>query len=206
MDHLIQVTLMNSTAIDLMKSGQHAPAFRTYRSAIQAVASASCHPVAPGNSKMCALPLYQKVELPSTTNVSPVPRSEETLNHVYKFSSVEGQPVIRNASEMSVEALAIYSAVLIFNCATCLHRSGTGQGLMKAANLYTKCLQVLEQLSPYDACDELLGSVLRNQAHLFYSLNDFTSVRYIMDKLFLVQQRRRLSVSTDTDATISPEA
>lgn len=207
--------MLNSIAIDLMKSGQPAPAFRTFRSAIQAVGSASCHPVVSGNvnkyqqtgiAPVCLLPRCQKVELPSTTYVSPVPSNEETLSHVYKFSSAEGQPGIENTSGMSVEALVIYSIVLIFNCATCLHRSGSDQGLLKAAGLYMQCLQLLEPLSSSDACDELLGSVLRNQAHLFYSLNDYTSVRCIMDKLFLVRQRRRLSFSTDADATIAPEA
>ena len=192
MDNLKHAALLNNSAIDLLRSGESAAAFNHFRSAIQTVATAtaSCNDESTNEATdTLLLPRYHKVDLPSSPN--------SALNHVYEFSAELGD--ITNA-----QAPTVYWVVLIFNCATCLHRNGSDSSLHKAFNLYLQCLGLLEPLfSNLDCCDEMLASVLRNQADLFYRLNDFYSVRCTMDKLFLIQQRHRIMKTT---TIIAPEA
>ena len=110
---------------------------------------------------------------------------------------------IDGEGEMTTELVALYSAILIFNCAVCLQRNGSEKAMCKASTLYMQSWQLLEpmfsspcslQVFGFD-CSDLLAGILGNQANIFYQCYDFHSVRCIMDQLFLLTHREQLSES-----------
>lgn len=194
---LTQASLLNSSAIHLLQSGNSSDAFAQFRRAIQVISRCTCiesslEQAAGADSVECKtvgqIPLARISGMPTTDN--------SLMASVYEFTP-EGE-------ELTLERIAYYSAVVIYNCAVCLHQRGSPMGLVKASHLYAQCLDLLEPIQSQQDCANLMESVLQNQANIYYNLGDFYRVRHTMDKLFLVTQRKR--ILSGSAITIAPEA
>jgi len=184
MDLLNQAALLNTQAIAYLESEQAEVAHRHFRAAIRAISTAASFDFARTDVNLPALPLYRAMVLPA---VPSQPKSS-ALNIVYEISiENDGKP-------LHIQTLTLYSAVLIFNCSVCLQRSGSEPALAKAYQLYLQSMSLLQPcVETMEYCKDIQVLILRNEAKFFYSINDYSSVRCILDKLFLVSLRDKIT-------------
>jgi hypothetical protein len=106
--------------------------------------------------------------------------------------------------------LAFYAAIVFNNILVCLHQNHHRRGwasLQLVSDMYEDCEMLLLGLTcqlQLD-CNEVLASILQNQANVDYNRNDFDNVRYLMDKVFLLQLQDRIKKEASAN-TIAPEA
>jgi len=150
MDYLNNVSSLNMRANQRLEFGDFHAAFNDYRSAIRELAIVSNrNEVTTAKETLAQMqpaaePLFRRVVL------SPVICSShsQVMNHVFLFSP---QDVIIHGTtngegETTTELVALYSAILILNCAVCLHRNGSEKAMCKALTLYMQSWQLLEPM------------------------------------------------------------
>ena len=127
---------------------------------------------------------------------------EYIFRHAFMFQA-EGD-------EMTLEKQSLASAVLMFNYGLGLHTRGE-EHFDRALFLYSQSLQLLSHVSDCAVdCAELVAAILKNQADIYYRLNDFQNVRVVLDELFL--QTCNMAVRDDMfkqslpEDTIAPSA
>jgi hypothetical protein len=206
MDFVSNAASLNRDAIQYLLMGNSSGAFATFRGAIQLLSHCS-------NTDRHSLAETGGVALVHCSTIGQIPLERLSKDFQPGMPFAQGNILVANlyefspeGQELSTDLLAYYSAIIIYNCALCLHQKGSPATMAKASILYLQCLDLIEPLQL--DCPTLLVSILQNQANIYYNLNDFHSVRYTMDKLFLVTQRNRIlgSAVVSDAVTIAPEA
>jgi tetratricopeptide (TPR) repeat protein len=207
MEYLELTCQLNTRANQLLLSGDAASAFGHYRAAIKLLndcqvahlAIESDHIILTESSGRYTVAGQVAVARRCISKQDAAPSDDCFWSPLYEFSLDD------KGCKLNVNLLAFYSAIVIYNCAVCLHQRRGWMVLQKASNLYAQCAELLQPLTFQLDCNEVLASVLQNQANIYYNLNDFHSVRSLLDKVFLLQQQDCIKQEANAN-TIAPEA
>jgi tetratricopeptide (TPR) repeat protein len=192
---------LNTLANQLLLSGDAASAFGHYRTAIQLLTECQ----AAMESENIVLPSSGRYTAAGQIAVARrwLPNQDAASSDDCFWSPLYEFSLDNEDCDLTLNSLAFYSAIVIYNCALCLHQRQGSVALQKASNLYTQCAELLQPLTSQLDCNGVLASVLQNQANIYYNLNDFHSVRYLMDKAFLLRINKE---ALSNASTIAPEA
>ncbi|CAB9501097.1 expressed unknown protein [Seminavis robusta] len=216
MEYLKLAAHLNTCANQLLLTGDASQAFGHYRTAIRLLSQ--CQQVTSDqendNDDRARHAIVGQVSLARRCLTEQDMMEKECFaSPVFEFAYHGNDKEQDQDQELTLNMLAYYSAVLIYNCAVCLHKRGGWSALQKANTLYNQCIELVQPLitepSTATSCHhyELMACVLRNQANIFYQLNDFSNVKYLMDKVFLLQQQERMMKSAQSSANaFAPEA
>ena len=116
--------------------------------------------------------------------------------HSYLFRTTNGDDA-EEPSPVTVEDISLCSALMIYNCALAFHQRGNERALKKSLVLYQQCLELLETIvDHFDGSLSVVQSTLRNQADVFYKLQDFYSAEYTLSKLHKLLQEECILAAT----------
>jgi hypothetical protein len=220
MNFLHEVSQLNNEGARLLSSGQPKSSFKHFKAGLQYLkngctqfASQQQPDTVLKDSRSCSsrhqVSLRKAVPVPLLND----PKRFYTQMLQQKLSSVPQEYVLKQAfvfqaqGPVTVEKQSLASAVLMYNYALGLHMKGE-QHFDRALFLYRQSLQLLTHISDSCAdCTDLITAILKNEADIFYRLNDFQSVRLVLDELFLLTQKLavRKTLSDHLD-TIAPSA
>lgn len=121
---------------------------------------------------------------------------EEFYSQVFDFDP-EGK--------VTVQKQSYCSAVLIFNCALALHQKGYTQweteknysAYTKALLFYSQALNLLRPFTETPECFQIIQEIMKNQADIYYKINDLGNVQRVMEELVHLAKERQGSGSAE---------
>ena len=201
MKSLHKAAQANREGSDLLELGETSKALRCFRSALkqlndgcqcaagrslsshatESITAVSSRPVPLGENHEATAVTTNNDATPATT-----PSPFYSQSFVFVVPSEQGDDY--NSVSVSLGQHSFFSAVLIYNTALALHQKGSHgqvrQTLLKALLFYNESLNLLMgPIADQPEAFRVLQEILRNQADIYYRLNDWGNVQRVWEDL-----------------------